>query len=89
MGSATIDRRRENVHSYTPDELARLNQYNRYVGLYLWFGIIGMLAVPTIANLILKKQGYHRRKRAGFNLHTKRPPQMRHDRPEERQISIR
>ena len=89
MTSQTLEVRRENARLYTPDQLVRLNQHNRYVGLYLWFGIIGMLAVPTIANLILKKQGYHRRKRAGFNLHTKRPPGMRHDRPEERQFSIR
>jgi hypothetical protein len=80
---------RTHEHIYTADELERLNFYNRYVGLYLWFGIIGMLAVPTIANVILLKQGYHRRKRAGFNVHTKRPPQMRMDRPEERQISVR
>jgi hypothetical protein len=48
-----------------------------------------MLAAPTIANVVLMKQGYHRRKRAGFNVHTKRPPQMRMDRPEERQVSLR
>jgi hypothetical protein len=80
---------RTHAHPYTTEELERLNFHNRYVGLYLWFGIIGMLAIPTIANVILLKQGYHRRKRAGFNVHTKRPPQMRMDRPEERQISVR
>ena len=80
---------RTNARTHTESELEYLNYHNKYVGLYLWFGIIGMLAAPTIANVILMKQGYHRRKRAGFNVHTKRPPQMRHDRPEERQASVR
>lgn len=89
MMNTTPHSGRTHARTYTAEELERLNFHNRYVGLYLWFGIMGMLAAPTIANLILMKQGYHRRKRAGFNVHTKRPPQMRMDRPEERQISVR
>ena len=89
METTLLKRGRTHEHTYTPEQLERLNFHNRYVGVYLWFGIVGMLAIPTIANVILLKQGYHRRKRAGFNVHTKRPPQPRVDRPEERQISIR
>lgn len=80
---------RTNERTYTSEQLERLNFHNRYVGVYLWFGIVAMLGIPTIANVILLKQGYHRRKRAGFNVHTKRPPQPRVDRPEVRQTSVR
>ena len=82
-------RRSTHEQSHTSEQLAYLKDYNAYVGLYLWFGIIGMMSVPTIANFISKIQGHRRRRRAGFNVHSKRPPQMKLHRPEERAMSIR
>jgi hypothetical protein len=81
--------RSTHARTYTTDDLAYLEDYNRLVGLYLWLGLIGMLFVPTVANVISKMQGYRRRRRAGFNIHSKRPPQMRLHNPEQRRISIR
>ena len=86
-----MDRHRRSTHAqtYTHDQPAYLEDYNAYVGLYLWFGLLGMMSVPTIANFVSKIQGHRRRRRAGFNVHSKRPPQMRLHRPEERCVSLR
>lgn len=80
---------RTHARTYTAEQLIYLEDYNAFVGLYLWFGLIGMMFIPTIANLITRVQGHRRRRRAGFNVHSKRPPQMRLHRPEQRQISVR
>jgi hypothetical protein len=80
---------RTHARDYSVEDLAYLNNYNRLVGLYLWLGLIGMLFVPTVANIVIKIQGHRRRRRAGFNIHSKRPPQMRLDNPEQRRVSVR
>lgn len=66
--------------------------FNDYVGLYLWYGLIGIIAIVAIPYWIQKLQGFLRRRDAGFRAESKRLPRSKSRDPEvkdQRAMSVR
>lgn len=77
--SHTLIRRRTNYDfpTYPPELQDYLLNFNNNVGLYLWYGLIGIIlfvAIPHWAGII---QGFFRRREAGFRSDRKRLPRTR------------
>lgn len=48
--------------TYTAEQYRNVLYYNKYVQLYLWIGILGLIGVVTIAHLVGQTLSYLRRK---------------------------
>jgi len=69
--------RRTNLTQHSPSALRALESFNHDVALYLWLGLIGIIAFPAVGNGVLRLVGRWRRREAGVRRGGKRLPRVK------------